>query len=647
MVPDPLVGALLGRTYRVVRLLGRGAMGAVYEARHEALNRIVALKVLAPEISAQPLAVARLEREAQAAAQLGHPNIVPVTDFRALPGEPAFLVMEYLQGKSLEQVMQESGKLLPSRVASMGIQVLDALAVAHRAGIVHRDIKPANLMVTVIPGAGEVVKVLDFGVAKVTESHGLTRDGVLIGSPLFMAPEQAFNDTIDGRADLYALGATLYYAISGVPPLEADSLPRMLSKLKDEAPMPLAQRCPQVDPALGAALDRALLKDPETRYANADEMRTALQRFALSLSPSFSNPHVALAGASMGQSMGPSGPPPGLPSPRVPSAPSPYGPPPQLGANFAAAPGTDSYGNGASGYGAPPGYGQAPPGYQVSASGYGPPGLALPHGAHAPANTSPPGTLAPGAPLTTVASPGAAGPPRSSSAGAGLFIAVAAGILLLGGVALGAFFYLREDDSPVALRSASPSASPSSDPSAGPVAVKANADMPSATVAPHASSGVVPSLPSGSRSGAAPLPLPTAPLPSPTAAPSVQPTPSASTVALRKPWAKECNLSQYPTYTSPDAVGPFVRGKAPSLTQCAALACFTHDKTRDVGYDFETFAANLDLHGNVVGVQNRSSGCAPLYACVLPLMRTWKFPAPQKAGELVYMCGFREAPTND
>ncbi|NOU29708.1 MAG: protein kinase [Polyangiaceae bacterium] len=637
MVSDPLVGALLGRTYRVLRLLGRGAMGAVYEARHEALNRIVALKVLAPEISAQPQAVARLEREAQAAAQLGHPNIVPVTDFRALPGEPAFLVMEYLQGKSLEQVMQESGKLLPSRAASMGIQVLDALAVAHRAGIVHRDIKPANLMVTAIPGAGEVVKILDFGVAKVTESHGLTRDGVLIGSPLFMAPEQAFHDTIDGRADLYALGATLYYAISGVPPLEADSLPRMLSKLKDEAPMPLAQRCPQVDPALGAALDRALLKHPDTRYANADEMRTALQRFALALSPSFSNPQVVVSGAPVG----PSGPPPGLPAP---SGPSPYGPPPQLAANFVS--GTDSYGNGATGYGPPPGLSQSPSGYGP-APGYGPPaqtGLPVPQNSHpgAPAVTAPPGVLMGGPPPVGASIGAVQVAPRSSSPGAGIFIAVAAGILLLGGVALGTFFYLRQEDTLAAV----PRPSASSAPISGPLAVTTSVG-PSTTLGPSPTPGVVPPLPSGSRSGTAPVPSPTTPRPSPTASASVQPAPSGSTVAVAKPWAKECNVNQYPTYADADAIRPFLSGKASSLTQCAALACFRHDKSRDVGYDFESFGANLDLKGNVVGVQNRSSGCAALYACVLPIMRTWKFPAPQKTGEVVYMCGFREAPTND
>lgn len=277
---DPLIGTLLGGTYRVVRLLGRGAMGAVYEARHEALSRTVALKVLASSIADQPAAVARLQREATSAAQLGHPNIAAVTDFRASPGEPAFLVMEYIQGLSLEQVLQQTGPMSQMRASCICIQALGALEAAHRAGIVHRDIKPANLMLMTVPGVGEVVRVLDFGVAKVAGSHGLTRDGSIVGSPLYMAPEQAFSDAIDGRADVYSLGATLYQIVAGSPPLDADSLPRLLTMLREQTPMPLAQRVPGLDPAFGAVVDVALRKDPNTRYPTAEAMRLALTPFA-------------------------------------------------------------------------------------------------------------------------------------------------------------------------------------------------------------------------------------------------------------------------------------------------------------------------------------------------------------------------------
>ncbi len=625
-------------------------MGAVYEARHEALSRTVALKVLAPEISAQPRAVQRLEREAQAAAQLGHPNIVPVTDFRAVPGEPAFLVMEYLQGKSLEQVMQESGRLEPSRVASMGIQVLDALAVAHRAGIVHRDIKPANLMVTAIPGAGEVVKILDFGVAKVTESHGLTRDGVLIGSPLFMAPEQAFHDVIDGRADLYALGATLYYAIAGVPPLEADSLPRMLSKLKDEAPVPLAQRCPQVDPALGAAIDRALLKHPDTRYASADDMKTALQRFALSLSPSFSGAQVfALGGMS-----GPSGPP---PSPLAATPAGPYGPPPMMPLSPG---GSDRYQS------APPVYG-SPPGYAPGASGYGPPNSLAPgygpvptygHLSHPPAQApagsgmaaavtgapaGPPGTIAP---PTERAAPGYP-PAAAKKSGAGLAVGLGLGVLLLGGLAVGAFLFFRDDGRGAALQLPSAGTAASA-PSGSALTTTGPSASGSVAVAPTSTGptpGVVPPLPSASRGGT-PQPV-VPPTPTASASASVQPAPTPSVVPPvapgSGPWVKSCGLSQGPTFGDISVVNAYLSGRASSLNRCAPQACFRHDKTQDVGYSFDYFTAELDLQGNVTSARNEGSGCPALYACVVPVVRTWKFPKPLKVGPVTFSCAFLEA----
>jgi eukaryotic-like serine/threonine-protein kinase len=276
---DPLLGTLLAGTYRVKRLLGSGAMGAVYLAEHEALARTVALKVLAPSIAAQPAAVERLNREAKAAAKLVHPNIAGVTDFRALPGEPAFLVMEYIEGVSLEDAMQAEGPMAQARVASLGVQLLAALAVAHQAGVIHRDIKPGNLMLVSVPGAGEMLKVLDFGIAKVAGTHALTTEGSLIGSPLYMAPEQAFSDSLDGRADLYAVGATLYHAASGSPPLDADTLPRLLGMIRETAPMLLSRRSSHLSPEFGAVIERALAKRPGERFASALMMRDALLAF--------------------------------------------------------------------------------------------------------------------------------------------------------------------------------------------------------------------------------------------------------------------------------------------------------------------------------------------------------------------------------
>jgi Protein kinase domain len=279
---DPLLDRLLGGTYRIVRLLGQGGMGAVYEARHEALSRTVAVKVLAPEVAALTESLSRLQREAVAAAQLGHPNIIDVTDFRAQPGEPAFLVMEYLRGVGVDVAIERDGCLQPARVARFAYQALGALAAAHAAGIIHRDIKPANLFLTEIPGSGELLKVLDFGIAKAGDGKALTQFGSLIGSPLYMSPEQAFSSDVDGRADLYSLGATMYHALSGRVPLEADNLPAMLLLLGTAVPAPLP---PTVDRALAAVVMRALAKTPEARFATAEEMRDALEPFT-GMSPS-------------------------------------------------------------------------------------------------------------------------------------------------------------------------------------------------------------------------------------------------------------------------------------------------------------------------------------------------------------------------
>jgi predicted ribosomally synthesized peptide with SipW-like signal peptide len=285
--PDPLLGVLLGGTYRVRRLLGRGGMGAVYEADHEALGRKVAVKVLSPELSMRQEAVERFRREALSAARLGHPNIIQIQDFRAEEGAAAFLVMELLQGETLAQRIDRLGTLSDGALRDIAHQVLDALTAAHAAGIVHRDIKPENLFLTPV-GTGDVVKVLDFGVAKLESDQRITREGMLVGSPLYMAPEQAYGSSVDARADLYSLGATLYHARTGVPPFDADTLPRILVLLKEAPLIPVTVRIPDADPAFAAWLERALAKRPDERFASAAAMRDAL----LALPPLSGNPSL-------------------------------------------------------------------------------------------------------------------------------------------------------------------------------------------------------------------------------------------------------------------------------------------------------------------------------------------------------------------
>lgn len=272
-----LEGRGLGGLYRLGRVLGEGGMGIVYEATHEGLRRPVAVKVLTGSgITAD--AVARFQREAQAAARLGHPNIVQVTDFRSPSGdEPAFLVMEHLRGRPLEDAFRD-GPLSAARVARIGLQTAGALAAAHAAGIIHRDIKPSNLFLTEMVGVGEIVKVLDFGIAKVDGAVGLTNTGAVLGTPLYMAPEQAFGKPIDGRADVWSLGATLYHALTGRPPIQATAILELYHHLSAAAPLPSIRAVRgDLPPAFSGLIDAMLAKDANHRVPSMAAFIGALE----------------------------------------------------------------------------------------------------------------------------------------------------------------------------------------------------------------------------------------------------------------------------------------------------------------------------------------------------------------------------------
>ncbi len=272
-----LVGSVLGGRYKIIRRMGAGGMGAVYEALQEDLNRRVAVKVLHPHLALDADLVERFKREAQAAAALGHPNIVHVTDFQVSPGQQPFLVMEYLTGKSFRELMKEEKRLPPKRTAFIATQILSALAAAHEAKIVHRDIKPDNIFLSSTSAMKDLVKVLDFGIAKLLTDEGpLTMAGTVLGTLSYMAPEQARGEVIDGRADLYAVGACMYYAISGKRPLEAPDRSDLHAAVQLTEPQPLALACPEIDPRLGKIVDRALRKLPEDRFASAQEMAEAI-----------------------------------------------------------------------------------------------------------------------------------------------------------------------------------------------------------------------------------------------------------------------------------------------------------------------------------------------------------------------------------
>jgi hypothetical protein len=263
----------IGR-YEVLAELGRGAMGVVYRARDPQIDRVVAIKTLRPDLGLPGDAFAELTRrfyqEATAAGRLSHPNIVAIHDVLDLEGAP-YIVMECLEGRTLADLVAAEGPLDPPRAVRLFAQVCDALHYAHARGVVHRDIKPGNIVVT----PGDVAKVTDFGIARVTGST-VTQTGAVLGTPAYMAPEQLRGRVPDGRSDLFAVGVSLYEALAGANPFQAEELAAVLYRVVHEAPAPLAQQNPRVPPGLAAAVERAMAKAPEQRYPTAGELGQAL-----------------------------------------------------------------------------------------------------------------------------------------------------------------------------------------------------------------------------------------------------------------------------------------------------------------------------------------------------------------------------------
>ncbi|MGD2090665.1 MAG: serine/threonine-protein kinase [Candidatus Aminicenantes bacterium] len=262
-----LTGKNLGN-YKIVGKLGQGGMAMVYKAHELSLNRMVALKVLSSQLSEDKAYIKRFQREAQAAAQLNHPNIVQIYAIGEEQGVHYF-AMEYIKGKSLADIRQEEGVLKPGDAVPIIRQVAEALAEAHKVGLVHRDIKPSNIM---IDAAGRP-KVTDFGIAYVSYANTkLTRDGSIIGTPEYLSPEQCEGKTVDQRSDIYSLGVTLYELLSGKTPYEADTPVSMLMKIvKGEFP-PLQEVNPNVPESLRVIVDKMMLKDVQQRYQRMEEL---------------------------------------------------------------------------------------------------------------------------------------------------------------------------------------------------------------------------------------------------------------------------------------------------------------------------------------------------------------------------------------
>jgi eukaryotic-like serine/threonine-protein kinase len=272
-VSDPRI---YSNRYEVTHLIDRGGMALVYRAQDLLLSRAVALKILYPELSADPLFVERFRREAQAAANLSHPNIVPVFDWGEDNGT-YFIVMELIDGTSLDHDLRGSRTLSPARSAVIAAQVASALGYAHRSGVVHRDVKPGNILIT---GDGQV-KVTDFGIAQAVSSEDqFAEAGSVMGTATYFSPEQASGAPVDGRSDVYSLGVVLYEMLVGRPPFIGDSPVEVSSKhVNDPVPEP-SQFNPDVPADLSAIVMEALAKSPSQRYQSADEFRADLLRFS-------------------------------------------------------------------------------------------------------------------------------------------------------------------------------------------------------------------------------------------------------------------------------------------------------------------------------------------------------------------------------
>ena len=271
MASGPLEpGQLIEDTYRIVRRIGEGGMGEVFEATHARLAGRYALKILLREIAGDANLLARFQREAQVTSALRHPNIVQVVDFRQLPDGTSYIVMEFLEGVDLAEELRRRGALPLDRVAGLLDQIASGLAAAHEQGVVHRDLKPANLFLVVLGGSGrELVKIVDFGISKVRAKSGqITRTSTVIGTPQYMSPEQALgqSDRIDARSDQFSLACIIYEMIVGRCPFDGDSVPALMYQLVHVDPPPMQVNGRPVSPAIEAVVRRGLAKQAEARY---------------------------------------------------------------------------------------------------------------------------------------------------------------------------------------------------------------------------------------------------------------------------------------------------------------------------------------------------------------------------------------------
>lgn len=280
MPQDLSIGQILGARYRLRRRVGRGGFGEVWQAERLSTGQAVAIKVLLKDDDIARVVTQRFLREAQTISALKHPNTVRLYDFGSEPDGQLYMVLEFIEGQTLQQrlrtLAEQDQHPTQADVGELAIQVLRSLTEAHAAGVVHRDVKPANLMLQPIDAETSVVRVLDFGVARTREST-LTGNGLAVGTPSFMSPEQCLGHAVDGRADLYGLGVVMYRCLTGRLPFEGKPHAVIMHHIGTPPPPLRRMARTPVSDSFVDLVDRALAKDPQQRFADARTMRQALE----------------------------------------------------------------------------------------------------------------------------------------------------------------------------------------------------------------------------------------------------------------------------------------------------------------------------------------------------------------------------------
>jgi len=283
--PDPLLGTVLFDRYEVLERLGEGGMSVVYKVRHTVLHRIYAIKMLLPQVAVNPKNLKRFEQEARAASALAHPNVIAIHDFGASPQGQPYLVMDYLEGHGLNELIRDNVPLDVDRSLGIFVQACDALALAHEKGIVHRDLKPSNIMITKGSTGEDQVKIVDFGIAKLLPTEGedvqrLTQTGEVFGSPYYMSPEQWTGKSLDARSDIYSMGCVMYETLAGHAPFAGSTVHETMYKLMNEVPAGLTklQASAEVRAQLEAILFKAIARDPAQRYQSMRELKADLEK---------------------------------------------------------------------------------------------------------------------------------------------------------------------------------------------------------------------------------------------------------------------------------------------------------------------------------------------------------------------------------